>query len=134
MDHRRGPADKISEVVGEIRIEAGQDRVVGKVGVRPKHHFAHDEIAQGVDTEHRRVILIAGDVAKRLRHLGAAHQPPAVRDDALRWRQARGHQERRPVQRVLPHDLFTDQVRGDRPEPLHGPLMPWSEPNPSTVR
>ena len=36
----------------------------------------------------------------------------------LRWRQARRHQERRPVQRVLPHDLLAKQVRGHRPESL----------------
>ena len=39
-------------------------------------------------------------------------------NDSARRRDARRHQKRGPVQRVLPDDLLADQVRDDRPEAL----------------
>ena len=92
-DHRGRAAHDIPEVVGEIRIEPGQHAFVGEVGVLPERHLAHDEIAQCIDTKHADVVFVARHVADRLRHLRAAHQPPAVSDDPARRRNTRGHQE-----------------------------------------
>ncbi len=60
----------------------------------------------------------AHDVAARLAHLVVLEQQPAVRENALRQRQVRGHQERRPVDGVEAHDLLADQVQIGRPQIL----------------
>ena len=118
LNHRGRPADHVAEIVGEVRVEARKDPFVREVGVLAERHLAHHEVAQRIDAEDRDIVLVASDVADRLRHLRAAHQPPAVRDDPSRRRQARRHQERRPVERVLPDDLFANQVRHDGPVAL----------------
>ncbi len=55
-------------------------------------------------------------VAKRLAHLGAVHQQPAVRPDLFGDRQACGHQERGPVDGVETDDFFADEMQIGGPE------------------
>ena len=116
MNHRDRSTDEVAEIVGEIRVEPREHRLVREARVLTERHLAHHEVAEAVQPEDLGVILVARNVAERLRHLRAAHQPEAVRDDPTRHRQASGHQKRRPVERVLAHDLLADEVRHRWPQ------------------
>ena len=83
-DHRQRALREIAEVVGEIGVDALDDRLVRVIAVLAERHFAQEEVAQRVDAvvgdQRRR----ADDVADRLRHLLAAVEQEAVDDDLAR--------------------------------------------------
>ena len=85
MDHRRRSAYDIAEIVCEVGVVPRQDPLIREVGVLAERHLTHDEVPQRIDTECLGIVLVTGYVANRFRHLGAAHQPPTVRDDPV-WR------------------------------------------------
>ena len=128
MNHRRRAAHQVAEIVGEVGVVPRQERFVGEAGVLAEDHLAQHEVAERVEAEPVDVVLRPDDVAHRLGHLRAVHQPPAVADELARERQVRGHQERRPVDRVLPDDLLADQVHVGRPVALRTWRLPWSSP------
>ena len=114
-DHRQRALRQIAEIVGEIGIDAGDDRLVAVIAVLPERHLAQEEIAQRIDAvgvgERERI----DHVADRLRHLLAAVEQEAVAEDAARHRDAGRHQEGRPVDRVEAHDVLADDVQVGRP-------------------
>jgi hypothetical protein len=118
IDHGQRAAGEIAQAVGEIGIVAADERVVAEAAVLPEDHFAQQEVAQGVGAHHLLNRLGAHDVAARFAHLVVLEQQPAVGENALGQRQAGGHQEGRPVDRVEAHDLFADEVQVGRPEVL----------------
>ena len=109
MDHCGRAADEITEIVREIGVVSREKRFVAVVRVVTDVISRRHEISKRVDTEDLRVRLRPDDVAKRLGHLGIVHHPPAVTDDLLRQRQARGHQERRPIDGVKANDFLPHQ-------------------------
>ena len=114
-DHRQRALRQIAEVVGEIGIGAVYDGLVVVAAVLAERYFAQQEIAQLIDAVLHREIEGIDDVADRLRHLLALVEQEAVGIDALRQRDARRHQERRPVHRVEADDVLADDVRVRRP-------------------
>lgn len=55
------------------------------------------------------------DVSFGFRHFPAIQQQPAVSVNLFRKRQVQRHQERRPDNRVKPHDFFADKMHLGRP-------------------
>ena len=53
LDHRGRAADDVAEIVGEVRVEPRQDRLVGEVRVLAERHLAHHEVAERVEAEDR---------------------------------------------------------------------------------
>ncbi len=76
-----------------------------------------------VDAEQPDVVRGPDDVAERLGHLRAVHEPPAVAHELSRDGESGGHQERRPVDAVLPDDFLADEMH------VRGPVLvrtsPW---------
>ena len=99
-DHRQRALRQIAEVVGEIGIDAGDDRLVIIVAVLPERHLAQEEVAHLIDAVLIGEIEGIDHVADRLRHFLAAAEQEAVGIDPLLHGNARRHQERRPVHRV----------------------------------
>ena len=118
VDHGQRAAGEIAEAVGKIRIVAADQGVVAEAAVLAEDDFAQQEIAQGVGAHHLADGLGAHDVAARLAHLVVLEEQPAVGEDALRQRQIRRHQERRPEDGVKADDLLADQVEVGGPEVL----------------
>ena len=46
VNHRRRAADQVAQIVGEIRVVARQERLVGEAGVLAEHHLAEHEVAE----------------------------------------------------------------------------------------
>ena len=88
-DHRQRALRQVAEIVGEVGIDAVDDRLVAVVAVLAERHLAQEEIAQLIDAigvgQRERV----DHVADRLRHLLAAVEQEAVREDAARHLDAR---------------------------------------------
>ncbi len=115
LDHAQRAAGKVSVIVGQVGIEALQERVERERSVVSEHHFTEQEIAQRVHPEHVDDGFRAHDVAARFRHLVLLEQQPSVRHDRLGQRQPGGHQERRPVDAVEAHDFLADHVHVSGP-------------------
>ena len=113
--HGQRALRQIAEIVGEIGVDAVDDRLMAVVAVLPERHLAQEEIAQRIDAvglgERKRI----DDVADRLRHLLAAVEQKAVGEDAARHGNACRHQEGRPVHGVEAHDVLADHVQVGRP-------------------
>jgi hypothetical protein len=109
-DHRQRALRKIAEVVGEIRIDAVDDRLVRIVAVLAERHLAQEEVAQLIDAVGIGQCEGVDHVADRLRHLLALVEQEAVAEDALRQREPRRHQEGGPVHRVEADDVLADDV------------------------
>ena len=117
-DHRQRALRQIAEVVGEVGVDAVDDRLVAVIAVLAERHLAQEEIAELIDAVgvgHRERI---DHVADRLRHLLAAVEQEAVREDALRHLDAGRHQEGRPIDRVEADDVLADDVQRGRPVAL----------------
>ena len=106
---------RLPKAVGKVGVVALHQRVEGKRAVLPEDDFAQQEIAQRIRAQHVEDGFRAHDVAARLRHLALFKQQPAVRHDRLGQRQARSHQERRPVHAVEADNLLADHVHIGRP-------------------
>ena len=87
-DHRQRALRQVAEVVGEIGIDARDDRFVVVVAVLAERHLAQEEVAHLVDAVLIRKVERIDDVADRLRHLLAAVEQEAVRINPLRQRNA----------------------------------------------
>ena len=115
-DHRQRTLRQIAEIVGEIGIDAVDDAFVAVIAVLAERHFAHQEIAQRIDAigvgQRERI----DDIADRFRHLLAAVEQKAVRENAARHRDPGRHQERRPIDGVKAHDVLADDMQIGRPE------------------
>ena len=102
-DQRRRPRDQIAEVVGEIGVQPGDERVLREVGVEPERHLAQDEIAKRVVADGA---VLGGegqrldDVAERLGHLVALDRPVGVDVEVPVEREAGRLQHAGPVHRV----------------------------------
>jgi hypothetical protein len=48
-DHRQRTLREIAEIVGEIGVDALDDRLVAVVAVLPERHFAQEEVAHLID-------------------------------------------------------------------------------------
>ena len=118
VDHGQRALRQIAEVVGEIGVDAIDDRLVAVVAVLAERHLAQEEIAELIDAigvGHRERV---DHVADRLRHLLAAVEQEAVRENAPRHIDAGRHQERRPIDRVEAHDVLADDMQIGRPVAL----------------
>ncbi len=86
-DHRQRALREVAEIVGEVGIDAVDDRLVAVAAVLAERHLAQEEVAHLVEAvvlDQREGI---DDVADRLRHLLPAVEQEAVGEDALRQRQ-----------------------------------------------
>ncbi len=118
VDHGQRALRQIAEIVGEVGVDAVDDRLVAVVAVLAERHLAQEEIAELIDAVgvgHRERI---DHVADRLRHFLAAVEQEAVREDAARHLDAGRHQERRPIDRVEAHDILADHMQVGRPVAL----------------
>ena len=71
-DHRQSALGEIAEAVGEIGIDAVDDRLGAVAAVLPEGDFAQQEIAQRIDAEAFGQRHRVDDIADALRHLLAA--------------------------------------------------------------
>ena len=99
-DHRQRALRQVAEIVGEVGIDAIDDRLVAVAAVVAEGSFAQEEVAHLIDAIAVHQIERVDHVADRLRHLLPAVVEEAVREDPMRQRDARRHQERRPIDRV----------------------------------
>jgi hypothetical protein len=109
-NHRQRALRQIAEAVGEIGIDAGDDRLVRIVAVIAERHLAQEEVAHLVDAVMLGHLERVDDIAERFRHLLAAVEQEAVAEDAFRHGQARRHQEGRPVDGVEADNVLADDV------------------------
>ena len=47
-DHAQGALQQVAQVVGEVGVEAGDQRLLAEVGVQAERHLAQQEVAEGV--------------------------------------------------------------------------------------
>ncbi len=114
-NHRQRALRQIAEIVGEIGIDASDNGFVIIVAILPERHLAKEEVAHLIDAILIGEIEGIDDVADRFRHLFALVEQKAVGIDALLHRNARRHQEGRPVHRVKADDVLADDVHIGRP-------------------
>ena len=117
LDHGNGAAHQVAQVVDQIGVHAGQQRLVGVVAVRAEGHLAHEVVAQRVHA----VALHDGrgvdHVALGLAHLVVAEQQPAVAEHLLGQLKSQRVEHDRPVDRMEAHDLLAHQVH------VRGPVL-----------
>ena len=97
VDHRQHALRQIAEIVGEVAVEPADHGAVREIAVVAERHLAQQEVAHRVEPVGVDQLERLDHVAERLRDLLAFVGPPAMGEDALRRREAGGHQEGRPV-------------------------------------
>ena len=117
-DHRQRALRQIAQIVGEVGIDAVDDRLVAVAAVLAEGRLAQEEVAHLIGAIAVHEIERVDDVADRLRHLLPAVVEEAVREHAMRQSDARRHQERRPIDRVKAQDILADDVH------VRGPVAP----------
>ena len=88
-----------------------------EIAVLAEGHIAQQVIAQRIDADGARDRLGVGDVAFRFAHFLLVEKQPAMRENALRQRLLRGHQECRPIDAMEANDFLADQMK------LRGPIL-----------
>src|SRR5207249_4509212 len=86
-----------------------------KVSILSEHHFSQHVVAQELRTKDLLKNEWVHDVAAGFRHLDVLRQPPSVSENRFGCLESGGHQERRPIHRVKPQNVFTDEMGVDRP-------------------
>ena len=114
--------EKIAERVAEIGAIPPEHIVDRKVSVLTERDRAHQAIANDIDPDRRRHRFgkrhRAYRVSQRFAHLVAAIGEEAMREHLARQlvvRETRRHQERWPINRVKPQDVFAHDVHTRRP-------------------
>ena len=115
-DHAQGTLQQVPQVVGQVGVQPGDQRLLAEVGVQPERHLAQQEVAEGVQAVLVRQVERREDPAAALGHLGLVHQPVAVDVEVLVERDARRLEHGRPVDAVGLQDVLADQVLRHRPE------------------
>ena len=106
---------EIAVGVGEIAVQAADQGALLEVAVVAERHLAQQEVAHRVEPVGRHQLDRIDDVAERLGDLLAFVGPPAMREHALRRREAGRHQEGRPEHAVEADDVLADHVQVGRP-------------------
>src|SRR3546814_4646963 len=75
---------KIAEIVGQIAVDPGDDRLVAEIAVAAERHLAHEEVTDRIEPVAVDEIVGRDDVAQRFRHLLAPIEKMAVGEYALR--------------------------------------------------
>ena len=114
-DHRQRALRQIAEIVGEIGVDAVDDRLVIVAAVLAERDLAQEEVAHLIDAVLLGEIERIDDVADRFRHLLAAVEQEAVAEHPLLHGMPGRHQECRPVHRVKADDVLADDVHVGRP-------------------
>ena len=115
LDHGRGAADEVAEVVCEVGIDGADEQLIGEVAVGAEGEGAQQEEAQRIDAEHIRQHVGIDDVALGLGHLAAVNDEPAVAVYALGQGQFHAHEHCRPDDGMEADDLLADDVHVCRP-------------------
>ena len=115
LDHGRGAADEVAEVVCKVGIDGADKQLIGEVAVGAEGEGAQQEEAQRIDAEHIRQHIGIDDVALGLGHLAAVNDEPAVAVYALGQGQFHAHEHCRPDDGVEADDLLADDVYVCRP-------------------
>ena len=115
-DHGQRALRQVAEVVGQIGVDAADDRLVRVVAVLAERHLAQEEVAQRVDA----VGSASANGSMTLPTDFDIFSPRLNRKPwtktRLRQRQSRRHQECRPVDRVEADDVLADDVHVGRPD------------------
>ena len=90
-NHGQGALGEVAEIVGEIGVDACDDRLVRVVAILPERNLAEKKVADRIDTVDRGELRRIDHVAGRFRHLLPAIEQEAVHDDLPGQRQVRRH-------------------------------------------
>src|SRR6266849_6094463 len=116
VDHHQHTLRQVAEIIGEIAVEPAHHRAMRKIAVATEGQFAQQKIARRVDPISLDEDTRRDAVAEGFRHLLAFDGPPAMGEYAARRLKPRCHQKRRPIDRVVAHDILTYYVKNGRPE------------------
>jgi hypothetical protein len=116
MDHGQKATGEISQIIGQIRIDAGNQGLLTEAGVEAEDHFSHKKITKGIKPINLEKIQGLNYCASALGHLLFFHIPITVYIEMLVQRDASGLQHGRPVDAVGFEDVLGDQVLDYRPE------------------
>ena len=108
--HGGRAGEKVAEIVCEIGVDGGDEKLVGEAAVRAEGEAAQQEEAQRVHAVALGEHVGIDDVALAFGHLAAVHDEPAVAVDLFRQRQTNAHKHRGPDDRVEADDLLADDV------------------------
>ncbi len=116
MDHGQKTTGEVSQIIGQIRIDAGNQGLLTKAGIEAEDHFSHKKITEGIKPINLEKVQGLDYCASALGHLFLFHIPIAVDIEMLVKRDAGSLQHGRPVNTVGFKDVFGDQVLDYRPE------------------
>src|SRR5205823_9807058 len=114
-NHRPGPAQKIAKIIREVTVPPLDNGVVAEIAILAENHFAQEVVPQQLRTEDFVEYERIDNIAARFGHFLSTDEPEPMCENALRNRQARCHQESRPVYSVEAYDFFADEVQLRRP-------------------
>ena len=119
LDHRRRAGDKVAQVVCEVGVDRGDQKLVGERAVRAEGEGAQQEEAQRVHAKLLREDVgiddVGGVVGLGFGNLAAVDDQPAVAVDLLRQGQAHAHEHGGPDDRMEADDLLAHDVHVGRP-------------------
>ena len=114
--HGHGAADQIAQIVGQIGVDAVQQRFVAELAVAAEGHLSHEEVADGIAAvavaQHHGV----HHVAQRLGHLLAVQHQPAMAEHLLGQGQSQRVQDDGPDDGMEADDLLAHQMQVGGPE------------------
>ena len=116
LTHRDRAGEQVAQVVGQVGVDAVDQRFVGERAVVAERHFAQQEVAHGVHAVAVAQLDGVDDVALRFAHLAAAQQQPAVAEHFLGQRQVQRHQHGGPDDGMEAQNLLAHHVQVGGPE------------------
>jgi len=114
--HGEGAAEKIAQIIGEIGIEALDERFFTEIGVQSEDHLPEQEIAEGIYSVFGSQIQRPDHLALALAHLAFIDFPVAVDIQMLKQREPGSLNHGGPVDAVGFEDILGDGVLHGWPE------------------
>ena len=116
FQHTEGALEKVSQVVGEVRVDPSHQGRMGKITIQPERNLPEQEIADGIGSVLIQKHVRFHHVAHRLGHLASLDGPPAVGEHP-RWRgKSLPFEHGGPVYGVGGQDVLPDEMGAVGPE------------------
>ena len=108
FDHGHSAVEQVAQIVGQIGVNASNQRIAGEVAIAAQIDFTQQEVTNGVSAEFVDQGQRINNIALRFGHLVAIHNQPAVAVHLFRHLQAHSMQHNGPNNGVEAHDFLAN--------------------------
>ena len=115
FDHTDRPVQQVAKVIGQISVDAGDQRVARKIAVTAEVDLAQQEITDSIGAKFVDQRQRINDIALGFGHFVAFNYQPAMSVNLFRQFFTHSHQHDRPDDSMETHNFLADQMHVSRP-------------------